>query len=162
MTNHLPVSKRTLGFTLLETIIYLALFSILFTGILVSAHSFFRGAEILSRRILSENESAFVVRKIGVHLNSASALSSPTAGGVSSTIRFSTYDGEVHTFSIVDGMMVYASGTSPFLPLTIGRVKITSLSARHEAPSGGSPRFLEYSFVVDGETVGPVRMYFTF
>ena len=150
------------GFTLLETIIYLALFSILFTGVLASAHSFFRGAELLSRRVVSENESAFVVRKLGTLLNSASALSIPSAGNASRAVGFSTYDGGAYTFTVLDGMVMYATGTNPLIPLTAERVEVILFSATHTAPVGTSPRFLDYSFVVEGETIGPIRMYFTF
>ncbi|MFM2381986.1 MAG: hypothetical protein RLZZ76_753 [Candidatus Parcubacteria bacterium] len=162
MINHHLVSKLKQGFTLLETIIYLALFSILLTGVLISSYSFFRGAERMTLYVLQDNEAAFVIRKIGTQLNSASAITVPSSGAASSSIRFSTYDGSEHTFAAVDGSIAYATATGPFLPLNAERVKVSAFSATHTAPTSLSPRFLEYSFVIDGEVVGPIRTYFTF
>lgn len=162
MINHLLASNHTRGFTLLETVIYLALFSILFTGILVSSHSFFRGAELMSALLVRENETAFVVRKIGTLLNSAKEITSPVSGSASSTLIFSTYDGGEYTFTIKDEKMMYASGTNPFIPLTADRVVVTSFTATLSPKIGVSPLFLDYSFAVEGEVVGLIRTYFTF
>jgi prepilin-type N-terminal cleavage/methylation domain-containing protein len=161
MINHQPVSN-TKGFTLIETIIYLALFSILFTGVLVSAYSFFRGAEILSRDIVRENEVAFVTRKIAVLLNSADTLIVPAVGTASSTLQFSTYDGLTHTFLIDSGKVLYATGTNARVPLNTERVVFSAFTATHTAPTGDVPRFIEYGVGADGEVVGPLRTYFTF
>ncbi len=150
------------GFTLIETIVYLALFSILFTGVLVSSYTFFRGAENVSARVVKENEIAFVVRKMATLLASASAVTSPSSGTSGSTLTFSTYSGDSYTFTIAsDAATLQKNSTTPVV-LTAERVKFTNFSVSHTAATGGFPRYIEYSFTVEGETFGPIRKYFTF
>jgi hypothetical protein len=95
-------------------------------------------------------------------LNSAKEITSPLPGNSSSTLKFSTHDGGEYRFTVLDGNMMYASGTNPFIPLTADRVAVTSFTASQSPKIGVAPLFLDYSFEVDGEVVGPIRVYFIF
>jgi Tfp pilus assembly protein PilE len=160
MINHHSASKA--GFTLIETIIYVALFSILFTGILVSSYSFFIGAQQISAQVVKENESAFVARKIAALLQSANAITAPSSGNSGTSLTFSTYAGDTYSFTTsADAITLSKNGGTPAV-LSADRVVFSSFSATHTAAFGGVPRKIEYSFMVDGNTFGPIRTYLTF
>ena len=160
MINHQRASKS--GFTLLETIIYLALFVLLFTGVLASTYTFFSGAENISAVIVQENESAFVVQKMTSLLTSASAVSQPSMGNTGSVVTFTTYGGTQYSFALDGSAITYATNGGGAEPLTAERTTFSNFTATHIQATSKLPRYLEYSFMVNGETVGPIRTYFTF
>lgn len=150
------------GFTLLETLIYLTLFTILFIGIIGSSVGFFTGAEQVSALVVKENESAFVVRKINTLLNSANAIVSPTSGNGGSILTFTTYAGDEYTITTTNGALTLKKNNNPASILTAERVSFSNFSTKHTPQTGGLPRFFEYSFNVNGEVFGPIRIYVTF
>lgn len=160
MINHLRVSKG--GFTLLETIIYVALFTLLFTGVLASSYSFFTGAEYISAMVVQENESAFVVQKMTSLLTSANAISQPSSGNTGSVVTFTTYEGAQYTFALDSGAITYGTNGGVAEPLTAERTTFSNFTAAHTPATSKLPRYLEYSFIVNGKQVGPLRTYFTF
>jgi prepilin-type N-terminal cleavage/methylation domain-containing protein len=97
------MSKR--GFTLLETLIYIALFGVLMTGALVTVYELLQSFEYNRTDISIQEEGMFIQRKIHWALQGATAitLSNPTTLVISRpdlnsesplTIRF--FDGKVY------------------------------------------------------------------
>lgn len=78
MINRQCASKNR-GFTLVETLLYIALFGILLTGVVMSAYPLITGADKLSVNVVEESEASFVFQKIEWALSSASAVSSPSS-----------------------------------------------------------------------------------
>ena len=58
------------GFTLIETIVYVALFGVLMAGILPAVYSVLQGGAQINRRATVQDEENFVFRKIGWALSS--------------------------------------------------------------------------------------------
>ncbi len=162
MTIHQLAYKPQKGFTLIETIIYLALFSILFNGVLMSAYTFIISAEQISAQVTSENESAFIVRKINTLLASANTIIKPTPDTTGDTLIFSTYAGNEYTINANDGMVKLSKDANPEIPLTSERITFDTFSVIHRSAQDGTPRSVEYSFTVDGEVAGSIRNYFSF
>jgi type II secretory pathway pseudopilin PulG len=177
MIKQLPVTNRR-GFTLLETIIYVGLFGIMFTGIFISIYPFFTGAERLSRNIATEGETAFVLNKIHYALaqgitSSADVVTTPAEGatadkliitqGASEHFRFE--EDLTNTFCtppLICKMLVYSENGTTTKPLNAERVLIENFSVTHTAPNGDTPRYLDISFTANGVPVGPVRYYLHF
>src|SRR3990167_6326959 len=84
MTNHPRVHNK--GFTLLETLIYIALLGMLLTGVLLTAYPLFTGAERITKNVTAEGEAAFILRKISWALSSAASVSTPSAGSSGATL----------------------------------------------------------------------------
>ena len=141
---------------------YLALFSILFTGVLLSSYTFLTGTQHITAKVVQENESAFVARKISALLLSANAIILPNSGTHTGVLTFSTYSGGVYTVTATRGMLTLTTNGARAVPLTAERVVFSNFSATHTAPVGTLPRFLEYSFTVNGEVFGPIGTYVTF
>lgn len=158
----------TAGFTLLETIIYLALFSLLFTGIFISIYPIFTGAEQLTKNIAADGEAAFIFSKINYALNntitsSAGVVTIPAAGSTDDELILSINGTEKFHFTadtsgafcaapLVCQQLLLSKNGGTALPLNASRVSITDFSVTHVAPTGNSPRYLDISFKANGDT----------
>jgi prepilin-type N-terminal cleavage/methylation domain-containing protein len=166
------------GFTLVEVIIYLALFSILMSGILVSVYPILTNTDRLTAHVLRESEVAFITEKIRNALSLTVTLSDviivePREGETSNTLRIERDGSELLSISIDDSltfctppricsMLVWSEdGNSP-LPLNNERIHIDNLSVTHNAPTPGSYRSIDLTFTANGEIVGPITYYFRF
>lgn len=155
------------GFTLIETIIYVALFSVLISGLFGSMWPFLRGAENTSAKVVAESESAFAIRKINTILASSTAsITTPAAGNSGNVLTVSEYNGDTFTIA-TSGNAFTVQKTSggvggAIVPFTADLVSVTAFTAKHVAPAAGLPRFVEYSFTLGGVAYGPIRKYFTF
>jgi len=136
------------GFTLIETMIYIALFSILIGTGFVTAFQLIDSSDKLSTKTVTAEEGNFVSRKIDWVFTGLDATNPPTIGGslpCSQTIKvyktnFSSnpimlqFDSATNALEIKEGL-----GT--FSPLTSSNVKVTclkfqTLPAIGNAPSG--------------------------
>lgn len=175
---NLPLQK-TSGFTLIETIIYIGLFALIFTGIFVSIYPIFTGAERLTKNVATEGETAFVLSKIDYTLSSTlidsnGTITSPAAGATGNTLVLSYNGTEKFRFAgstsstycvsplICKVITLDTNHASDAVPLNTQRVQIENLSVTHVAPSGGALRYIDVSFTANGKSVGPIRYYLHF
>ena len=93
----------TAGFTLLETLIYLSLYSILIGGAVVGAYAVFESSAHNQTKAMVEEEGSYLIGKIDWALSGAQTISNPTAG-TSTALTVAKYDG-----TAVD---LYQSGSS--------------------------------------------------
>jgi len=105
------------GFTLIETIIYLALFSIIIGGGIVGAFGIIEGSDRASASAITQQEGLFVMRKLNWALTGATSASVPNAEHLV-VIR----DSVAIDFTL-DGTTVEMDG----IPLTSENVKISNL-----------------------------------
>lgn len=142
MTNPSPVRKHKQGgFTLIETLIYIALFGMILTGVIVSSYPLFTNTERSMASVTDEGEAAFILRKFSWAMNSATAVSVPNA-----------------TTLIVDSDTFTTSGADLTLngvPLNATRSPVSGFSVTKNAADD----YVELSFIVGAKTVGPIRYY---
>jgi type II secretory pathway pseudopilin PulG len=178
MTNHMPVQSDIRGFTLVETVIYIGLFGIMFSGIFMSMYPLFTNADRLSRNIATEGETAFVLAKIRYALahgvvDASHTVTSPAPGTSSSTLivkngsteLFRVNEDTTNVFCTpprVCAVLTYSEDGDPPRPLNAERVSLTDFSVTHVAPVGEVPRYVEVNFKANGTLVGPVRYYLHF
>ncbi len=172
------VVTKDRGFTLVEAIIYVGLFAIMFTGIFVSIYPFLTGAERLTRNIATEGEVAFALSKIHYALaqgitTPSDTIATPAPGDTSDVLIIK--NGSDETFRLEQNpansactppricpTLDYSTdGGTPF-PLNGERVAIEDFTVTHYGPQGGAPRFLEINFTANGRTVGPIIYYLHF
>jgi type II secretory pathway pseudopilin PulG len=174
----MPAHHKQLGFTLIETIIYIALFSIIFVGIFVSVFPIFTSAERLTKNIVTEGESAFVLSKINYALqntiiDSTGVVTAPAAGTSGNTLVLSYNGSEKYRFvmdtsgtfcaaPLLCQMLTISEAGGAGAPLNASRVNITDFNISHVAPTGNTPRFLDVTFKANGVPIGPVRYYLNF
>lgn len=166
------------GFTLLETIIYVGLFSLIFTGVFVSIYPLLTGAERLTKNVAIEGEAAFILAKLEYILSSTltdtnGALASPLPGTNGDQLRL-TYNGNERyrvalattgdfcETPLICRMLTIATAGDPAVPLNAQRVQVENFLVQHVAPANDQPRYLDVSFTVNNEPIGPVRYYLHF
>ena len=77
--------KSGAGFTLLETLIYLFLFTIVIGGGMIAAYNIIEGTNAAYNHVILQEEANFLFRKISWALTGATAISTPSATSLSVT-----------------------------------------------------------------------------
>lgn len=149
------------GFSLIEAIIYIALFAFIIGGGMLSAFQLFDGQAEIQRKALSEAELNFVLRKLDWALNDSTVLT-PSAGtppGTGVGVQLEVDNGERHTFAVDgSGTFSHTIGTGPgaeTYPLTT-ILNITDIEFQHVL---GTPRVVTILLEIDGESLEPVTRY---
>lgn len=163
------------GFTLIETIIYIGLFSLIFTGIFVSIYPLMTGAERLSRNVAIEGETAFILAKIGYAVSSTMTdgngnITTPNGDLVLSyngTEKFRFADDTSSSYCATPLIcrvltLKTAGGSNPAIPLNAQRVQVENFFVAQTSTTGTQPHYIDVSFDVNEEHVGPVRYYLHF
>ena len=113
------------GFTLIEVIIYIALFSLLMGTAFVTAFQLIDGSGKISIKNTAQSEGNFVLRKINWAMTNASFIS--ISG---SELTINKYDGttlKIKLGSGADAEKIVMNNTGSFLPITTDNVQVTSL-----------------------------------
>src|SRR3989344_1460523 len=135
LTEALPKAGRFLtGFTLIETLIYIALFSMIIGGAFMAAYQLIDGASKLNTKSATEQEINFVLRKIDWALTGVD----PTQpiippSGYSDTLTLTKYDGNTVDIKLNANKIEIKETAGPnlFLPLTTDNVKVTTLQFKY-------------------------------
>jgi prepilin-type N-terminal cleavage/methylation domain-containing protein len=160
--------KNKTGFTLIEVIIYIALFTILMVGAFVTAYQLLQGSDTLSGKAVTQDEINFVLRKIDWALNGTSSSASliiPSATTLSSsTLSFIRPDGNKIDFQLNTASssieMKESVGANIFLPITTNNVKVTSLGFRYIPSIGiGAPVGVEATTTINGITATTTKYF---
>jgi len=149
------------GFTLVEVIIYIALFSLLLGTAFVTAFQLIQGTDILNAKKVNQEEINFVLKKIDWALGGVSSIDNPSSlvpysnrlvvtkyGGNTIDICLDEYKIKIKE---TNGFWLWEScANSKFLPLTTDNVKVTSLQFRYIAPIGGAPAGIVATTTING------------
>lgn len=136
------------GFTLFETLIYLALFGFLIGGGFLAAYQIIESSGSIAEKTAIEAEADFIFRKIDWALNGE--IINVSGGGNTLTIDKigSADDAEFEE----NGGILELNGT----PLTSSQLIISEFIV---TITGGTPESVEVSFKINGEAFGPTKRY---
>jgi len=156
MTHRVHRSPR--GVTLIETLIYIFLFSLIMGGGIATGFWTFESTARTGRLAPVEQEADFVLRKLN-WASVGSAVTSPAQGATGTALRFSR-DGVVYTFTKSgDELTLSTDGGAP-VPLTTGDVSLDGFMVEHlETSSGACPCAASTTLVISGTTYGPKLYY---
>jgi archaellum component FlaF (FlaF/FlaG flagellin family) len=85
--------RKDRGVTLIETIIYLALFAIVIVGLMISGYGLLENVGRNQSESMLQEGSSFLIAKIDWALAGAESVSSPAANSSGQTVRIRKYDG---------------------------------------------------------------------
>lgn len=128
---------RNQGFTLIETVIYIALFSILIGSVFVTTLQLIDSSGDLDKKNVTVEEGNFVMRKINWALTGAKNVSVS-----SDTLVITQYDSSQIRFCLDSGQIKIKHGGSAlcssasFTPLTTENVEVSSLNFTTTTPAG--------------------------
>jgi Tfp pilus assembly protein PilE len=137
------------GFTLIETLVYLALFAIMIGGIVSAAYLLFETNDRNQTKAMLQEEKNFVVSKINWALNGVNpALSiTPAANTSAATLVVTKYNGTTVTIN-PSGSTVTFNGTA----LNNSNVTISKLVFIHTYAGGTNPESIEAGFTITTRT----------
>lgn len=140
------------GFTFIETLVYLALFSLILGGVLIAAYNLSESSGRTGDKATIEADGTFVLAKLSWALGRVSSIVNPVSG---SDVSLSLYRDDVadkFTFAL-DGsghIMLARSIASPTpIPLTSDNVTASALTFVH-AGVGTNKESLTASFILTG------------
>ena len=113
------------GFTLIETIVYLALFAMVIGQGMVAAYQIIQATDASSNHLLLQEEANFLLRKITWALNGATSLNASYSPPVLSV----TNNGQVLTFNMdANNNLRLARGSGSPVPLNSSSLVVSNLS----------------------------------
>ena len=118
------------GFTLIETLIYIALFSIIMTGGFIAAFQILQGQSTLSNRATIQAEGNFVSAKINWAMTGITTINTPAIGATSSTLTVTKIAGNQVTikYNAASSSIEMQESAGPiFFPITTANVKVSGL-----------------------------------
>jgi len=127
--NFLKRGNLVRGFTLLETLIYVAIFSLLVSG-LISFMSLITTTRVKNQINLEiNNQGDFIIRTMTSTLKQASLINSPTLGNTAGTLSLVQADlaRNPTIFSISNGTLYMTEGTNSPVALTNNKVTVSNL-----------------------------------
>lgn len=89
------------GFTLIETLVYLALFALIIGGMVVAAYMLFETSDRYQTRAMMQEEQNFIMAKIMRSLNNAEQICSPAVSTPGSSLSIASYGGSCGDFTVL-------------------------------------------------------------
>ncbi len=139
------------GFTLIETLLYMALFGIIIGGFAVTAHNLIQGSGKTTALALAQKEGNFILRKIDWALTGVKTINIPAAGASGAILTVTKYDASVLTFDMNSGNMRLQRGTGIPMALNSGNVTVAGVVFDHSAAANGIPEKIKADFTVNGK-----------
>jgi len=128
--------KNKAGFTLIEVVIYIALFSILMGSAFIVAYQLIQSSGNLSTKNTIQEEGNFVIRKLDWALSGADPTTVSPSSGNSSALSLTKYNGNT------------------FLPITTDNVTVSALNFKYEALGG-----ITITITINGLTFTTTRYF---
>jgi prepilin-type N-terminal cleavage/methylation domain-containing protein len=140
--------RKNRGFTLMETMIYIALFGIIMSGAVVGTYNLLEGGD---RNVASagvQEEGTFLIRKISWALSGGTAVSISGGGSI---LTINTIAPGVTSPLVISGVgsnMTIARGGGASIVLNSDRFKISNVLFTYIASINGRPPSVSGSFLV--------------
>jgi hypothetical protein len=137
--------KNQKAFSLIETILYLALFALIISGIVVTMYDLYEVAGRNQSKAMLHEEKDFLSAKIGSTLASINPAKpiTPAANTSGASLSETSYDGSTNTISVASGTMLLNAAT-----LNNINVTISNLVFIHTYSGGTNPESIEAGFTI--------------
>lgn len=137
------------GFTLIETVIYIALLGFIMSGTLLAVYTMMSNSSALSADTQVADEGHFVIAKLDWALGGIQSISSPSSG-IGTFLSITRTDG-TNVKVYLNGSVIEMSedGGATYVPLTTSNVSVSMLQFERIS---GTPEGIEASTTINGET----------
>lgn len=143
------------GFTLIEMVIYIALFAILFGGAIVAAYNVIESTGRNQTRARLQAEGEFMLAKIAYVLSGVQNISLPAVGITGSVLNVAKYDGSTVNMHRTGSTLMLQTSTDN-LPINTSSVGLVpdSLRFTHFVTTGNgvNPEGLKAMFTLTART----------
>ncbi len=135
--------KSDKGFTLVEVIIYIAIFGILFGGAVLASYNMFETSEKNITKSMLEDEGEFLLGKINWATTGISSISSPPINSSGNSLTVTKWDTSIKNPIVitqtVDAMTI-RRGTEPTSVLNNSNVNVLNLLFTHSYDTGNGQK----------------------
>lgn len=147
------ITSKEKGFTLIETLIYAVLVAIIIGGILVAIYQIIQGASTLRTRIVAEEETNFIFRKIAWALAGAFDINSPGGGGTGTTLSVDkkNFPDNPIVFNLDSGNLTVKRGGGETTLLNNDNIIVSNVAFKHLPAGGDKPEGVKISVLVDDQ-----------
>jgi type II secretory pathway pseudopilin PulG len=155
--------KTPAGFTLIETLVYLALFALIMVGLIGSAYNIFEGNNRTQTKTTLQEEGDFLLAKINwvlIGLNPVNGIVGPVLGGSGLTLEVNKTDPLIINpvcLTLTSGKVQIkkdgsiCSITSGYIDLNNSNTTVSALSFDHQGSASG-PEWVAASFTLNTKT----------
>ena len=147
-------SQKNLGFTLIEVMIYIALFSILMGGVFITVFRLLDGSNKLNNKITIQEEGNFVLRKLDWMFTGLDSANLPVVSGTgcsqSLSIQKINFPGNPILLRFNTNSLELKEGAGAYLPLTTSNVVVSCLKVRLIPVVGTSPFGITATTTING------------
>ncbi len=144
---------RTQGFTLVEVLLYIALLSLLMSGVVIASYQLLSSAHMSDKSVKVQQEGDFVLRKIDWVLNGVSVQTMPQKiTPYSSTLQLVSNSNTTFVVTLdpqLHSIMLSQNGAAP-LPLTSESLHVSALQFHYLPAIGTKPEGIEASTTIEG------------
>lgn len=133
------ILRPSRGFTLIEALVYLALFSILMGGAVIAAYNLFEAAARGTTRTMLQEETDFLIAKATWAASGAKSITSPSAGttgGALTVVKWDSSYGNPIVITTNGGNMVMTKSGGAQVVLNNTNVSVTHFSVTHDLGAG--------------------------
>lgn len=138
------------GFTLIETVIYIGLFSVIVSFVLVVFYQIVGSQNQERDRIEVDAEANFLMQKMLWALVGATAINQPAVNATGTKLSINKYNYSQNSivFDVVSRQMRISKASSTPAVLNSGRVYVNQLTFQHLAQSGNIPEAVQITLQV--------------
>lgn len=135
------------GFTLIESVVYIALLGFLMSSTLLAVYTISQNADVFVAKTAGSDEGAFVVGKLNWALSDLSTITTPSSG-YGQTLTIVRSDGTQIDVRLQSGaVQMREGGTGSYVALTTPNVTVSSLGFQYLS---GTPSGIEASTTING------------
>lgn len=138
------------GFTLIEVLVYLALFAVILGGVTASVFGIVSGSNRNQARIIIQQEGEFLMGKINWALSGASSLVVNSATQI--TVNKFNYGSNPVIFDLNTNKFRIKQGSNLVTDLNSDRVRVTGLTFSDIPAQGAKPQGLKTVFTLESLT----------
>jgi len=154
------VNSKNQGFTLIETLIYIALFALMLGSAFITAYELIDSSRNLNDKNTTQEEGNFVMRKLDWALaNIDPAQSITPSSGTSDTLSVTKYDGNRIDVRLNSGKIEMRESMygDTYIPLTTSHVSVSSIQFTYIPAVDSAPIGVAANVTIDGKNFTVIR-----
>lgn len=124
------IKKFSVGFTLIETLLYIALFSIIIGGGMIATYQIIEGTDAGKNQVILQEEANFLLRKINWALTGATNISIPSSSTPTNNLVLTKNINGIETaltFNLSGNNLTMKRQSAPAIILNSNSLKVSNL-----------------------------------
>lgn len=135
------------GFTLIETLVYIALFALIIGGFVAASYMLFETSDRNQTKAMMQQEGNFLIAKVKWSLSGALLVSAPAANTSGATLSLVRSDGSVAVFALASTTMMLNGNA-----LNNTNTVMSKLVFIHASAGSTNPESVETGFTITATT----------